>query len=138
MPAALAGHDAALAECFQIVLRREQASAAENILIHRVAGQQQLGGVDPGLKWLGLAGIALALQSGGGYESAPREGVKNSTRLDGWQGRYPIRIAACHNAVADALGSAQLLGALPLACAAHGHSLVGALDRLADQFRWLR
>ena len=115
------------------MLRREQASAAENILIHRIAGQQQLGGVDPtdaplsfldfvggrpmagyhapiaarmierarqyvgvdlGLKWLGLAAIALALQSGGGYESGPPEEVKNSTRLDGWLGRHPIRIAA--------------------------------------------
>ena len=36
-----------LSDCFEIVLRQDQASANANILIHGIGGQTQIGGVEP-------------------------------------------------------------------------------------------
>jgi len=174
----VAGHAVALAESFEIVLRQEQVSSADNILIHRIVGQQQIGGVDPAdallsflefvgdspmvgyhapfdarmieracrrylgidptLIWVDLADLAPGVQSGSGHASGAHGDTRNSRGLDWWLERYTIRIAARHNAAADALGTAQLLSALLPACASQGHSTIGGVLRLADEFQWLR
>jgi DNA polymerase III subunit epsilon len=36
-----------LSTCFEVVLRQSQASSRDNILVHRIGGQQQLAGADP-------------------------------------------------------------------------------------------
>ena len=43
----VAGRKVALAESFEIVLKQEQVSTNDNILIHRIVGQQQIAGADP-------------------------------------------------------------------------------------------
>ena len=174
----VAGCDVALGESFEIVLKQEQASANDNILIHRIVGQQQIGGVDPAdallsflefvgdspmvgyhapfdarmieracrrylgidptLIWVDLADLAPGVQSGSGHASGAHGDTRNSRGLDWWLERYTIRIAARHNAAADALGTAQLLSALLPACASQGHSTIGGVLRLADEFQWLR
>jgi len=174
----VAGRDVALAESFEVVLRQEQVSSADNILIHRIVGQQQISGADPAnallsflefigdsplvgyhapfdarmieracrrylgidsaLTWVDLADLAPALQSGAGHASGPHGDTRSSRGLDWWLERYTIRIAARHNAAADALGTAQLLSALLPACASKGYRTIGGVLRLAEEFQWLR
>lgn len=127
-----------LAECFEVVLRQPETSSGDNILVHRIGGQRQLGGEDPAeslmrfleyvrhcplvafgaefkrnmidraLKeslgtisqspWLDLAEVLPAL-----YPS-------NETKsMDDWLETMNIRMVASHDALADALATAQVL-----------------------------
>lgn len=134
-----------LAQCFEVVLRQPESSSHANILVHRIGGQRQLQGVEPaegllqfleftagwplvayraefdrtvldrtlhehlglrtGSQWLDLAELLSAL-----YPS-------NECRtMDDWLERFSIRLLERHDALADALATAQmLLVALPRA-----------------------
>jgi DNA polymerase-3 subunit epsilon len=127
-----------LAHCFEVVLRQPESSSRDNILVHRIGGQRQLAGEDPAeslirfleyvrhcplvafrsefdqtmidraLKehlgtisqsaWLDLAKLLPAL-----YPSN-----ENKT-MDDWLAAMNIRMAARHDALADALATAQML-----------------------------
>jgi DNA polymerase-3 subunit epsilon len=144
-----------LSACFEVVLRQPESSSRDNILVHRIGGQRQLGGEDPSqslirfleyvahcplvafraefdrtmidraLKetlgtisqsaWLDLAELLPAL-----YPSN-----ENKT-MDDWLTAMGIRMLTRHDALADALATAQMLQvclnraeALEMTCPAH-------------------
>jgi DNA polymerase III subunit epsilon len=145
----------ALADCFEVVLQQAESSGHDNILVHRIGGQRQLGGESPAesllrfleyvgrcplvafraefvqsmlarsLKehlhtasqspWLDLAELLPAL-----YPSN-----ENKT-MDDWLAAMNIHILARHDALADALATAQMLQVclrqaetLEMTCPAH-------------------
>ncbi|MCU0952384.1 MAG: 3'-5' exonuclease [Burkholderiaceae bacterium] len=144
-----------LAGCFELVLRQDASSSNANILIHRIGGQRQLAGVeraealiafmeyvahaplvayraefdrtvlDRALKetlglrtlsrWIDLAELLPALYPGN----------ENRT-MDDWLATMNIRMIARHDALADALATAQMLqvclnkaDALQMTCPQH-------------------
>lgn len=152
---AVVGRQVALDHCFEVVVRQDHSSTADNILIHRIGGQRQMGGADPqrallsflefvghcplvayraefdrtmldrALKdylgtvtqshWIDLAEILPAL-----YPSN-----ENKT-MDDWLDFMNIRMLSRHDALADALATAQMLqvclvraDALDMVCPAH-------------------
>jgi DNA polymerase-3 subunit epsilon len=134
-----------LSQCFEVVLKQPAASSHDNILVHRIGGQRQLAGVEPAealvqflefvahaplvahrfefvrtmldrtlkehlrvhtqRRWIDLTRLLTAL-----YPS-------NETRaLDDWLKLMGVHMLALHDALADALATAQMLQVcLPLA-----------------------
>ncbi len=127
-----------LSQCFEVVLKQPETSSYENILVHRIGGQRQLSGVDPGdalvqfleyvahaplvayrfefiqtmldrtlkehlrihtqRRWIDLTRLLTAL-----YPS-------NETRtMDDWLKLIGVHRLAQHDALADALATAQML-----------------------------
>lgn len=152
---AVEGERIALAACFHVVLRQPEASSTSNILVHRIGGQRQLGGEEPAeallrfleftahcplvayraefdrtmldraleetlgtstmSRWLDLAELLPAL-----YPS------NENRTMDDWLGAMGIRMIERHDALADALATAQMLqvclhraDALEMRCPAH-------------------
>jgi DNA polymerase-3 subunit epsilon len=134
-----------LAQCFDVVLKQPESSSHDNILVHRIGGQRQLAGVEPeealvrfleyvghaplvayraefdqtmldrALKetlnvrtqsqWIDLAKVLPALYPG-----------NDNRTMDDWLSFMGIRMIARHDALADALATAQMLQVcLPLA-----------------------
>jgi DNA polymerase-3 subunit epsilon len=127
-----------LAACFDLVVRQEASSSTDNILVHRIGGQRQLAGVDRaealvqfmeyvahaplvayraefdrtvldrtlkevlGLRtmsrWIDLADLLPALYPGN----------ENRT-MDDWLRAMGIQMIARHDALSDALATAQML-----------------------------
>jgi DNA polymerase-3 subunit epsilon len=127
-----------LAGCFDLVVRQDASSSTANILVHRIGGQRQLAGIERaealvqfmeyighaplvayraefdrtvidrtlkdvlGLKtmsrWIDLAELLPALYPGN----------ENRT-MDDWLRTMGIRMIARHDALADALATAQML-----------------------------
>lgn len=83
----------------------------------------------PGNPWLDLAFLAPALLAEPGRD-LPQG-------LDGWAGRYGIENHARHNALADALATAQLLQVLLSRAAAAGAKTLADLQRIERDQRWL-
>lgn len=157
-----------IAEAFHRHLRQQGASSAENILIHRISGTEQLAGDEPAEvlrdflqrigssplvafharfdemmirramqnvlgvrmrhRWLDLAVLAPALDP---ETLAARRG------LDDWLDRYHIVPFQRHNALADALATAQLLQVMFERARAQGITTVSELFVLAENQRWL-
>lgn len=125
-------------DAFEALLRQEQSSADENILVHQIGGQAQLAGADPVeslvrcLEYIGDSRIVafraefdatvfrrevLALL---GMRAWPRfidlasilpalfPGTENDS-LDDWVGHFGLPPIGRHHAIADAYASAQLL-----------------------------
>ena len=135
---AVAGCRIDLSTCFEIVLRQDESSDAANILVHRIGGQRQLTGIEPaeallrfveyvahaplvayraefdrtvldralkqtlGLvtmsRWIDLAELLPALYPGN----------ENRT-MDEWLATMGVRMLTRHDALADALATAQML-----------------------------
>jgi len=127
-----------LSRCFEVVVRQERSSSTDNILIHRIGGQRQLAGVDRrqalvafleyldhaplvafraafdrtvidraleedlGLRtmnrWIDMAEVLAALFPDNPY-----------TSLDDWLVALHIPVLGRHDALADALATAQML-----------------------------
>ncbi len=174
---AVAGRGVQLADSFEVVLRQQQVSTDANILVHRIAGRDQIEGVDPvdallgflefvgdsplvgyhapfdalmiegacrrylgsahPMPWLDLARLAPVLVSAQRRENEQPSASLEARSLDWWLERFHIRISARHNAAADALGTAQLLGALLPLCQAQGCASVASIMQLAQDYRWL-
>jgi DNA polymerase-3 subunit epsilon len=127
-----------LAGCFEAVLRQPQSSSRDNILVHRIGGQRQLAGEDPAealvrfLEYVGRAPLVAfraefdqtmldrTLQEtlGVATQSAWIDLAKvlpalypgNDCRtMDDWLAKMRIRMLARHDALADALATAQML-----------------------------
>jgi DNA polymerase III subunit epsilon len=127
-----------LAHCFEVVLRQPESSSRENILVHRIGGQRQLGGEDPAeslLRFLEYVArcplvafraefeqvmIDRALEETLGTisqsawldlaELLPALYPLNENRtMEDWLATMNIRMAARHDALADALATAQML-----------------------------
>ena len=144
-----------LAHCFEVVLRQPESSSRDNILVHRIGGQRQLGGQDPAdslLRFLEYVGhcplvafraefdqtmIDRALDETLGTisqsawldlaELLPALYPSNENKtMDDWLAMMNIRMLARHDALADALATAQMLQVclhqaetLEMTCPAH-------------------
>lgn len=127
-----------LARCFEVVLRQPESSSRDNILVHRIGGQRQMAGEDPAeallrfLEYVAHAPLvafraefdqtmldrALKETLGVGTQSAwidlarvlPALYPANDCRtMDDWLRMMHIRMLARHDALADALATAQML-----------------------------
>jgi len=135
---AVAGGRVDLAGCFEAVLRQPESSSRDNILVHRIGGQRQMAGEEPAealvrfLEYVARAPLVAfraefdqtmldrALQQTLGIttQSAWIDLAKvlpalypgNDCRtMDDWLARMRIRMLARHDALADALATAQML-----------------------------
>jgi DNA polymerase-3 subunit epsilon len=127
-----------LAGCFEAVLRQPESSSRDNILVHRIGGQRQMAGEDPAetlvrfLEYVGRAPLvafraefdqtmldrALKETLGVTTQSAwidlakvlPALYPSNDCRtMDDWLARMHVRMLDRHDALADALATAQML-----------------------------
>ena len=99
----------------------------DRVMINR-ASRKALG-LEPSNTWLDLALLAPALLTTSG--AAPPRG------LDAWADKFGIRNHARHNAVADALATAQLLQVVLARAMAGGAAVLGDLLRMEQDQRWL-
>jgi DNA polymerase-3 subunit epsilon len=135
---AVEGGEVALAHCFEAVLRQPESSSRDNILVHRIGGQRQLAGQDPAEALLGfleyaancplvayraefdrtMIDRALRQTLGTVCQSAwldlaellPALYPSNENRtMDEWLRAMGIQMIARHDALADALATAQML-----------------------------
>jgi len=155
-------------QSFEVVLRQATASRTDNILIHRIAGSEQLEGVDAATalgafldfsenlpcvafhaafdetmlkraneEHLGIdfspRFIDLALLAPALFPDAPG----SFRSLDDWVEYFAITISARHRAVADAVGTAQLLQVLLSRAIAQEYHSADALFKLARGQNWL-
>ena len=127
-----------LGGCFEIVLRQDESSTTDNILVHRIGGQRQLGGVDRSaallqfLEYVGHAPLVAyraefdrtvldrTLREVLGTQTMSRwidlaellpalyPGNENKT-MDDWLRAMNITMIERHDALADALATAQML-----------------------------
>jgi len=155
-----------LDDCFEVLLRQDEASADANILIHGIGGQAQLAGTDPGAglaDFLAFAGKSPLVAFRAEFDAAMVEraslaclGIRVARRwidlafllpalfpgteartLEDWLAAFSISAGERHHAVADALATAQLL---QVALAeADRMAMASAADLLAMQKaqRWL-
>lgn len=87
--------------------------------------------------WLDLAALAPALvdtEQG----SAKTRAAGHGHPLDWWLARYRIEVSVRHNAAADALGTAQLLGVLISLAEKQGVANVESVLECAKDYEWLR
>ena len=155
-----------LEQSFEVILRQHEASPEHNILIHGIGGSAQLGGREPAAAllaflmfvrkdplvaykadfdriaiqraassvlgitlnnlWLDLALLAPALDT---------PNAKSQT-LDEWLSVYGIENYSRHDALADALSTAELF--LALMGRAHALRTCADLHRLQKDARWLQ
>jgi DNA polymerase III subunit epsilon len=144
-----------LSHCFEVVLRQPETSSRDNILVHRIGGQRQLGGEDPSeslMRFLEYVGhcplvafradfdrtmIDRALKETLGTvgqsawldlaELLPALYPSNENKtMDEWLASMGIRMLTRHDALADALATAQMLQVclhqaetLEMSCPAH-------------------
>jgi DNA polymerase-3 subunit epsilon len=144
-----------LSRCFEVVLRQPETSSRDNILVHRIGGQRQLGGEDPSeslMRFLEYVGhcplvafraefdrtmIDRALKETLGTisqsawldlaELLPALYPANENKtMDDWLASMSIRMLTRHDALADALATAQMLQVclhraetLEMTCPAH-------------------
>lgn len=99
----------------------------DRVMLER-AGKKALG-VGPANPWLDLAYLAPALFAEQGH-AVPQV-------LDEWMQKFGITNDARHNALADALATAQLLQIVLAQAIAQGFTTLAALMRLEQDQRWL-
>ena len=154
-----------LGDSFRVVLRQAHASAAENILVHGIDGTTQLGGTEPGealTAWLAFAAdaplagfhadfdriaIARAAKAALGIEPsntwldlafiAPALFGRDPASLDDWLRHFGIQPYARHDALADALATAQLLQIVLAEADRKSIRTLRALAALERDQRWL-
>ena len=156
----------ALDDCFDVVLRQERASADDNILVHGIGGQTQLGGQDPALAMLDFIEFAgksplVAFRAEfdrSVLERATYDALGASLRLpfidlalllpalfqgtacdglDHWIAHFGGDIAARHHALADAYATAQLLLIALAAADAAGMKSAAQLQATQKAQQWL-
>lgn len=153
-------------DAFERVLRQAASSSVENILVHRIGGQQQLGGVssEPAmldfLEWLG-ASVAVAFRAEFDATVLARElesrlGIVSTVRfvdlalvlpalfpnlqndsLDDWILHFRLPAIDRHHALADAYATAQLTLLVLDGARRAGLATVGDLVELERAQRWL-
>ena len=163
---AVAQRALAHADAFNAVLRQRASSSVDNILVHQIGGQQQLGGVDPAaalLEFLEFRGSAYAVAFRAEFDAevlarelalqlgirVPRRfldlamllpalfpGTQNDT-LEDWLEHFALVPIGRHDALADAYTSAQLLLIALDAAQRMGARTTGHLVELERAQRWL-
>jgi len=158
-----------LSSGFEVVIRQDEASARDNILIHGIDGSTQRSGKAPAaalLDFLGYAGQAPLL---GFHADFDRIMIERATRealgmvpdnpwldlaflapalmerhgeampqgLDEWMALAGIDNRFRHNALADALATAQLLQVVLARARTGGARTLGDLAKVEKDRRWL-
>ncbi len=155
-----------LAQCFHLVLRQEASSSHDNILVHRIGGQQQLQGAEPVdalldflefaahaplvayraefdrtmldrvlVEHLGIATQSLWIDLA---ELLPALLPMNECRtMDDWLQRFSIRLLQRHDALADALATAQMLMVVLHLARSFDMLTPQQLDQMQRAQRWL-
>ena len=155
------------ADSFEIVIRQDQASSRENILVHGVGVAAQLSGVDPRtaigafLEYLSTAPIlafhapfdrAFLARVIKFYVNQPFDNpwldlaelapalypALNLRSLDEWLARFGIPVSARHSAAADAFATALLAARLLPEARRQGATSFGTMTKLARNARWLQ
>jgi DNA polymerase-3 subunit epsilon len=153
-------------DSFERYLRQENASPVANILIHRIGGQQQLGGVDPVTALLEClefldSSVAVAFRAEFDHTILSREiaevlGVRLRSRfidlavllpalfpdtpndtLEDWLRHFGVSAQARHRALADAYSHAVLLLVVLERATRVGLNTVGELLNIEKAQRWL-
>jgi len=153
-------------DAFEAVLRQESSSEVDNILVHQIGGQAQLGGDDPAealvrcLEYLGDARVVAFRaefdQTVFRRETRLRLGVQAWTRfidlaavlpalfpgtandtLDEWVGHFAMPPIGRHHAIADAYATARLLMIVLQAASRAGIETIRDLRDAEQAQRWL-
>ena len=155
-----------LAHCFELVVRQHAASSVDNILIHRIGGQRQLAGVERSEALIGFMEYVAhaplvayraefdrtvldrALRADLGIRTMSRwidlaellpalyPGNENRT-MDDWLATMGIRMIARHDALADALATAQMLQVCLRKAEALGMTCPQHLIEMTQAQHWL-
>lgn len=155
-----------LADAFSRLLRQAQASASENILVHGIGAQAQASGDEPRRvleDFVAYAGQAPLVAFHAPFDRAMLERAaraqglrwrrqwldvaellrvlfpahaKRCRGLDDWLGAFGIAHDARHDALGDALATAQLTLIALEAAGRHGFASVGEVLRAAHGARW--
>jgi DNA polymerase-3 subunit epsilon len=155
-----------LSDCFEVVLRQRESSPTANILVHQIGGQQQLAGDDPAeslvrfLEYVHLSPL-VAFRSDFDRTMLDREltevlGLRthslwidlaklmpalypnNECRtMDDWLQRFGIKMVARHDALADALATAQMLQVVLAEADKVGMDCPAKLDEMQRAQHWL-
>lgn len=157
--------DVDLGDSFEVVVRQEEASTKDNILLHGIGAQQQRDGLDPVLAlraFADYAGAAPLLAFHAAFDQAmigryAREHLGadlpnpwldidhlcavtfekvRARALDDWMAHFGITCAVRHQAAADTLAECELLQRIWPKVAAQCASWRD-VQRLAAQHRWL-
>ena len=156
-----------LADCFDALLRQDQASEVPNILVHGIGAEAQLGGRDPAAALTDFAryaagsplvafhaafdrallGRAMATHGArwkprwldlAGLAPALYPSLARTCKsLDEWLAAFSIEHPARHDAVADAYATAQLLLVLLAEAERQGIADAGGLFAAERGRRWL-
>lgn len=153
-------------DSLELVVRQNQASSRENILVHGVGRAQQLGGVEPTravagfLDYIGRAPlIAFHAPFDRGFlaravkayvntpfdnpwldlaELAPALAPKvRAKALDEWLAHFSIPVSARHSAAADAFATALLAARLLPLARAQGAQSFSQMQALARAAKWI-
>ncbi|HET7204497.1 MAG TPA: 3'-5' exonuclease [Steroidobacteraceae bacterium] len=153
-------------DAFEALLRQERSSGVDNILIHQIGGQQQLGGTDPAealvrcLEFVGDSRIVAYRaefdQTVFRREARLRLGVQawprfidlasllpalfpgtDNDSLDDWVRHFALPPIGRHHAIADAYATAQLLMIVLQAAARAGIETSRDLRDAEQAQRWL-
>lgn len=154
-----------LGDSFEVVLRQDEISNKDNILLHGIGAQRQRDGLDPALAMQAFAhyvGNAPLLAFHAAFDqrminrytrqhlghqlpnpwvdvdhlcAVTYEGVR-ARALDDWMAHFGIHCAVRHQAAADTLAECELLQHIWPKVAAQCKSW-GDVQRLALQHRWL-
>ena len=155
-------------QSFEVVIGQATPSVTENILIHRISGSEQLGGVGAAIALVEFLNFSKklpcvafhaafdetilkrAIEEHLGIDYSPpfidlallapalvSEATQSLRGLDDWVEHFSIAISARHRAIADAVGTAQLLQVLLSHAAAQDCQSADTLFKLARDQRWL-
>lgn len=163
---AVAGRAVRHSDSFEVVVRQQQESRVDNILIHQIGGQQQRGGEEPVGALLSFleyldGSIAVAFRAEFDATVLRRElhghlgirtrqrfldlavvlpalfpGTPNDT-LDEWTAHFGLPPIGRHHAIADAYATAQLLLLVLEQAQRVGLQTAGELLDLEKSQRWL-
>jgi len=153
-------------DAFEVIVRQEQESRSDNILIHQIGGQEQRGGIDPVTALVAFLGyldgaVAVAFRAEFDATVLARElrahlGIRVPTRfldlacilpalvpgtsndsLDDWAWYFGLPPIGRHHAIADAYANAQLLMLALEHARRFGLTTTADLVSLERSQRWL-
>jgi DNA polymerase-3 subunit epsilon len=155
-----------LADCFEVVLRQEEASPTDNILVHRIGGERQRGGDEPAealVRFLEYAGLSPLVAFRADFDRTMLEreldavlGLRthnlwidlaklmpalypgNDCRtMDDWLAHLRVPTLARHDALADAFATAQMFLVSLAAADRVGMDCPAKLDEMQNAQHWL-
>lgn len=155
------GERVTMHDAFAAVLRQTAASSRENILVHGIGGEAQLGGQEPAQALRELEAFVgdampVAFHAPFDEEVLRRAGFAKrkwldvarlapalfpqhpAKRLDEWLAAFAIDCPARHDALADAWSTALLFLVLLAEARRQGVETAEALRGLATSARWIR